>query len=89
MSLEQLIVDLKESLEREIGEFRRETRERLDRIENRVSVISMDLANINRSLDAAARRELEVAAAQAAHQKAIDDLATRVTRLEQRLENRQ
>ncbi len=88
-SLEQLIVDLKESLEREIGELRRELRERLDRLETRVTVISFDISGIHRSLDESRRRELESGGTREGQLRAIEDLTARVTRLEQRLEGKQ
>ena len=102
-SLERLIIDLKESLEREIGGLRRdvhheigelrhevrEIRERLDRVEGRLTVISFDIAGIHRSIDEGGRRELEARGAREGQQRVIDDLAARVTRLEQRLEGKQ
>ena len=109
-SLEQLIIDLKESLEREIGELRREVRgeigelrrevrdlrERLDRLEGRVTAMSFDIAGINhslalvhRALDEAGHRETETIGVRVAQQKAIDDLAARVRSLEQRMEGKQ
>lgn len=101
-SLEQLLVDHEESLEREMREgFARIDRRfdqvdqrleaaerRLERIENSLAAIQLHTAGMSKSLAEAERIDSRMTATQMAQQQAIDDLARRVAKLEQRLEGR-
>lgn len=101
-SLEQLLIDMKESLEREMREGfaridrrfdqvdqRLEAAERpLDRIETSVAAIQLHTAGMSKSLAEAERLDSRMTATQMAQQQAIDDLARRVSKREQRLEGR-
>jgi archaellum component FlaC len=57
--------------------------QRLDRIENRMTAMEFQMAGINRSVDSSDRQFSKILVTQGAQQKAIDDLAARITRLEQ------
>jgi septal ring factor EnvC (AmiA/AmiB activator) len=56
--------------------------QRLDRMENRMTAMEFQMAGINRSVDSSDRQFSQVLVTQGAQQKALDDLAARVTRLE-------
>jgi chromosome segregation ATPase len=57
--------------------------QRMDRLENRMTALEFQMAGINRNLDQSGRTISSLAATQAAQQRAIDELAARVTRLEE------
>lgn len=100
--LERLVIDLKESLEREtqtLGERmdrrfdqveqRFDTLERrMDRFETTLGMIQLQTAGMSKSLADAERIDSRMTATQMAQQQAIDDLARRVAKIEQRLEGR-
>jgi hypothetical protein len=81
----RLVEDTSASLQREMNARFDAVERRLDRTENNTNAILMQMAGVSRSLTQAERAESEYAVNSAAQQRAIDQLAARVTKLEQRL----
>jgi hypothetical protein len=89
-SLERKIGALRQDLEREVGALRQETREgfaqvgeRLDRVEATMLHVDGRLAAMSRADIQADRQMTELLTRQHAQQQAIDDLYTRLRKLEQ------
>ena len=96
-SIENLLVDIKESLEREIGELRQESRalrqemregfaqvgKRLDRVEATMLHVDGRLTAMSRADIQTDQQMTELLARQHAQQQAIDDLYARIRKLEQ------
>src|SRR5215470_15064263 len=57
--------------------------QRLERIETRMTALEFQMVGINRSMDTSDRQMSQMLVTQGAQQRALDDLAARVTRLEQ------
>ena len=88
-----------ESLSCEIGEVKAEIGEvkaemiarfegmdrRLEHVENTTNSMLMQLAGVSKSLTAAERLDTAISVTQTAQQRAIDDLASRVTKIERKL----
>jgi predicted nucleic acid-binding Zn-ribbon protein len=68
-------------LERRLEQVER----RLDRLDTRFGVFEFQMAGIGKSLTAGEKLDSEFTATQIAQQRAIDDLARRITKIEQRL----
>ena len=86
---DQSIRQLDQSIQQLRGEFNirfENIERRLDRLETRFTAFEFQLAGIGRSLTAGEKLDGEIAATQAAQQRAIDDLARRVAKIEQRLQ---
>ena len=58
---------------------------RLDRVETNLNAVQMQLLGMSKSLTDAERLDSTMLGTQSAQQRAIDDLAARVTRIERRL----
>jgi hypothetical protein len=96
-SIENLLVDIKESLEREIGELRQESRalrqetregfaqvgKRLDRVEATMLHVDGRLTAMSRADIQTDQQMTELLARQHAQQQSIDDLYARIRKLEQ------
>jgi hypothetical protein len=89
-SIENLLVDIKESLEREIGALRQETREGFAQVGKRLDRVEATMLHVDGRLTAMSRADIqtdqqmtELLARQHAQQQAIDDLYTRIRKLEQ------
>jgi argonaute-like protein implicated in RNA metabolism and viral defense len=89
-SIENLLLDIKESLEREIGALRQETREgfalvgkRLDRVEATMLHVDGRLTAMSRADIQTDQQMTELLARQHAQQQSIDDLYARIRKLEQ------
>jgi argonaute-like protein implicated in RNA metabolism and viral defense len=89
-SVENLLVDIKESLEREIGALRQETREgfalvgkRLDRVEATMLHVDGRLTAMSRADIQTDQQMTELLTRQHAQQQSIDDLYARIRKLEQ------
>jgi len=96
-SIENLLVDIKESLEREIGELRQETRalrqemregfaqvgKRLDRVEGTMLHVDSRLTAMSRADIQTDQQMMELLTRQHAQQQSIDDLYARIRKLEQ------
>jgi argonaute-like protein implicated in RNA metabolism and viral defense len=89
-SVENLLVDIKESLEREIGALRQETREgfalvgkRLDRVEATMLHVDGRLTAMSRADIQTDQQMTELLARQHAQQQSIDELYARIRKLEQ------
>ncbi len=87
--LETLIVDMKESLEREMREgFGQMTarfdviEKRVDRLDTRLLAIEIQLTGLNRSQSQEDQILSKITATQMAQQRAIDDLTARLSKLE-------
>ena len=88
-SIENLLVDIKESLEREIGALRQETREGFAQVGKRLDRVEATMLHVDGRLTAMSRADLqtdqqmtELLTRQHAQQQAIDDLYTRIRKLE-------
>ena len=55
----------------------------LDRIDTRLGAISLELSGISKARDASELLDCQMLATQSAQQRAIDNIARRVTKLEQ------
>jgi argonaute-like protein implicated in RNA metabolism and viral defense len=89
-SVENLLVDIKESLEREIGALRQETREgfalvgkRLDRVEATMLHVDGRLTAMSRADIQTDQQMTEPLTRQHAQQQSIDELYARIRKLEQ------
>jgi hypothetical protein len=89
-SIEKRLVDFKESLEREIGALRQETREgfaqvgkRLDRVETTMLHVDGRLTAMSRADIQTDQKMTELLTRQHAQQQSIDDLYGRIRKLEQ------
>lgn len=87
----ELIAQMNERIDQRFGELDRRIDQRfrglerrLDRVEERLGSVEFQLVGLNRSEVGRERSISEMAATQTAQQRVIDDLASRVTRLEQR-----
>jgi hypothetical protein len=101
-NLNQLLIDLKESLEREMREGFARIYQRFDQVAQRfqalearqdrtdatLTLIQIQTAGMSKSLADAERIDSRMTATQMAQQQMINDLARRVAKLEQRLEGR-
>jgi hypothetical protein len=89
-SIENLLVDIKESLEREIGALRQETREGFAQVGKRLDRVEATMLHVDGRLTAMSRADIqtdqqmtELLARQHAQQQSIDDLFARIRKLEQ------
>jgi hypothetical protein len=89
-SIENLLVDIKESLEREIGALRQETREGFAQVGKRLDRVETTMLHVDGRLTAMSRADIqtdqqmtELLTRQHAQQQAIDDLYARIRKLEQ------
>jgi argonaute-like protein implicated in RNA metabolism and viral defense len=89
-SIENLLVDIKESLEREIGALRQETREGFAQVGKRLDRVEATMLHVDGRLTAMSRADIqtdqqmtELLTRQHAQQQAIDDLYARIRKLEQ------
>lgn len=85
-NLEQLILDMKESLEREmagIGLRLDAISAHLDRMDTRLNALTFEVSGISKSKDAADKLDRDFLANLAAQKRAIDELTARVAKLEQ------
>jgi argonaute-like protein implicated in RNA metabolism and viral defense len=89
-SIENLLVDIKESLEREIGALRQETREGFAQVGKRLDRVETTMLHVDGRLTAMSRADIqtdqqitELLARQHAQQQSIDDLYARMRKLEQ------
>ena len=89
-SIENLLVDIKESLEREIGALRQETREGFAQVGKRLDRVETTMLHVDGRLTAMSRADIqtdqqmtELLARQHAQQQSIDDLYARIRKLEQ------
>lgn len=79
----ELIRSVAERLETRMEHGFENLGQKIDRLDTRQAAVEMQLFGINRSLDQRDRSVSELIATQYAQQKAIDDLVTRVKRLEE------
>jgi hypothetical protein len=83
---------IEEHVDRSIADLRNELSKRLDlierhveRLDTRFSVFEFQMAGIGKSLAAGEKFDSELSGTQAAQQRAIDELARRIAKIEQRL----
>jgi hypothetical protein len=89
-SIENLLVDIKDGLEREIGALRQETREGFAQVGKRLDRVEATMLHVDGRLTAMSRADIqtdqqmtELLARQHAQQQSIDDLFARIRKLEQ------
>jgi chromosome segregation ATPase len=79
---------IEEHIDRSIAQVERrleQVERRLDRLDSRFTAFEFQLAGIGKSLTAGEKLDSEPTATQIAQQRAIDDLAKRVTNLERQM----
>jgi hypothetical protein len=89
-SIENLLLDIKESLEREIGARRQETREGFALVDKRLDRVEATMLHVDGRLTAMSRADIqtdqqmtELLTRQHPQQQSIDDLYARIRKLEQ------
>jgi chromosome segregation ATPase len=76
---------IEEHVDQSIGRLRDELGGRLAHIERRLDHMEAQLAGIGKSLTTGERLDSEMSATQTAQQRAIDDLARRLTKIERQI----
>jgi uncharacterized coiled-coil protein SlyX len=79
--VDRSIADLRDEMNKRLDLVER----RLDRLDTRFSVFEFQMAGIGKALAAGEKFDGELSGTQAAQQRAIDELARRITKIEQRL----
>jgi len=79
--VDRSIADLRDEMNKRLDLVER----RLDRLDTRFCVFEFQMAGIGKALAAGEKFDGELSGTQAAQQRAIDELARRITKIEQRL----